>query len=1514
MKRFFKISGIVLAILATILIACMAALMSPAVQNALTRAILNSIENKIDGKFQFSSITIRPLDAIVVEDFVLIDNSPYTDPELPHLARIDTVARAKNLSVTFDVFGLISGKPAIIKDLRVKDGEFSLVNEPGGNNLKRIFTGNKKKPKKPRNIPDKEFARIDYVNIDGFRYRMINYRRPKPHRDRAINWTDFDFKDIHLTARNFSVVGTVIEGDLEHLEGKEKSGYAINHVGGHVKVASKQTTIENLVVRDLWSDVRMKVFKMHYEEGIRSLNRFIQEVRLTGDLERSRINFKTIAYMAPSLHKMDVVSILEDGLVDGYINDLHFKNLHISSPEGDFRGTFNGAMVGLPSIMATKMDFYLTNLDCTSESLAKIVKGVVPNIPIDFSKYAKGERFNIDCSMNGLLNQTVIKSKIRARRGGSLASTLRFGHLLEGSSRPITIAGRADSKDFDLGKITGIKELGPCTMRAGFKTTLGKKKLSVGIDSLRVDRLRAMDYDYSDFVASGTYSGDAFNGIIFCNDPNLNFAFSGLFSLSGKTGSRAYDFKANLAYANLNALHIDKRGKSELKFSTKANFKTLPGGDILGIINIKNVVLTDEDGDNDIGDITINSYMKGDVNNIKLDSKFLSARYSGTRFLGGFIEDMKTLTAGENLPSLLAKQPETWNGDRYSLDFKIQDANMLADFVIPGAYIAAGTTGAIEITREGMMIGDIKSQRLAIGDRYIKDMNLRLDNSAGHIEGDLYAGEMRFAPLKALDNRLRVVAGNDNVGILYSYNNDAEGANKGDISAGIEFARGADGLSLQATLLPSQITMNSDGWHLESTPVQLSSKGLKLEKLLAISSDQSLRIEGGWSSFATDTLRLTLRDFDLDAVNPFLAHGMELGGKATGTALVISPSSGMPSILANLTIIKTTFGDEDMGTFKFASSWNEARQGYRIIAQNTLEDGSKPMAMRGFLSPSDKAFRADFNFDKFNVGGFGTMIESLLSEMKGQVSGQVKADGHFGRDMNFHSDSLALTDGLLRIAFTNVPYSVEGKMSVHGNAVHFDDVSVKDSSGENGRITGSIGWKNRGDFDMGLKIDINNMQVLNMEENVNPTFYGDIRATGTATLSGPLSDLLFKVNARTTGDGELHIPMNSTGGMSRTDLLVFKEPEPEVAPDPYEEMMKARKAKEKKDVRFKMDMSVEAHEGVTGFIEVDKTAGNMFSGNGHGNIQMKMDMSKGDMSFGGNYSISSGVYHFAALGIAKRDFKVQEGSNVKFAGGIMETALDIKALYNTKTSLATLLSDTLSTSSRHLVECGIGISGKLKAPRIQFTIDVPDIDPTTKARVESALNTEDKIQKQFLSLLISGGFLPDDPSGVVNNSSMLGATVADMMASQLSNVLQKLNIPIDLGLDYQQTTSGADIFEVAVSTQLFNNRVSINGTFGNRQRSTTSSQDVVGDIDVEFKLTKNGNIRATAFHHTADQYTNYLDNLKRSGLGMSLQTEFDTAGELLRNLFPWMYKKTEANKEAIIEEKEKTVIIIEADE
>ena len=154
--------------------------------------------------------------------------------------------------------------------------------------------------------------------------------------------------------------------------------------------------------------------------------------------------------------------------------------------------------------------------------------------------------------------------------------------------------------------------------------------------------------------------------------------------------------------------------------------------------------------------------------------------------------------------------------------------------------------------------------------------------------------------------------------------------------------------------------------------------------------------------------------------------------------------------------------------------------------------------------------------------------------------------------------------------------------------------------------------------------------------------------------------------------------------------------------------------------------------------------------------------------------------------------------------------------------------------------------------------------------------------RQFLALILSGSFIPDEQSGIVNNTSVSYFNATEILSTQLNSILQQLNIPVDFGFSYQPTETGYDMFDVAVSTQLWSNRVSVNGNIGNRRFMTSNRDNIVGDVDVEVKLDSAGRTRLRLFSHSADEYSNYLDQTQRNGAGISYKKEFNSLRDLFR--------------------------------
>ena len=609
-----------------------------------------------------------------------------------------------------------------------------------------------------------------------------------------------------------------------------------------------------------------------------------------------------------------------------------------------------------------------------------------------------------------------------------------------------------------------------------------------------------------------------------------------------------------------------------------------------------------------------------------------------------------------------------------------------------------------------------------------------------------------------------------------------------------------------------------------------------------------------------------------------------LEGRATGRALILSPSNPTPGLLASILCDSTRVSGKRMGQVRISSVWDDANKRFNARLLNNL-DGKSTLNAEAYLVPSNQKLHADIRLDGFNLGYAESIMSGLCTEFGGNLSGQVSIDGT-AKDIHLSSKDLHVDNGLMTLDFTRVPYRIDGDLGLDDGGLHFIDVTLSDGEGGTGRARGDIELNDFRNMKLDLHLFLRQIKALALPAGVNPILYGNVYASGRVDVTGPINKILLNIDAATAKKGELHIPLSSRSSGSSQEMLTFTEPETPQEEDPYELMMATSKAvsSNAKDLR----MLLKVRPTVDTQVYIDVSDDNTLNASGTGTVEIETQMSTGGFTMNGDYNISQGSFHFSVLNLVTRDFTIQDGSTVRFNGDVWNTDLNVKGLYVTKANLATLISSEEEASvSRRTVNCGIEITGKLSDPEVKFNIDVPDLSPVAQTQVESALNTEDKVQKQFVYLLVAGSFLPSEESGITTGGTeMLFSNVSSIMSGQLNNIFQKLNIPVDLGLNYQATQTGNNLFDVALSTQLFNNRVIVNGTVGNRQLvggATTS--EVAGDIDIEIKLNRSGSLRLNIFSHSADQLTYYLDNSQRNGAGITYQREFNTFADFFRELF-----------------------------
>ena len=110
--------------------------------------------------------------------------------------------------------------------------------------------------------------------------------------------------------------------------------------------------------------------------------------------------------------------------------------------------------------------------------------------------------------------------------------------------------------------------------------------------------------------------------------------------------------------------------------------------------------------------------------------------------------------------------------------------------------------------------------------------------------------------------------------------------------------------------------------------------------------------------------------------------------------------------------------------------------------------------------------------------------------------------------------------------------------------------------------------------------------------------------------------------------------------------------------------------------------------------------------------------------------------------------------------------------------------------------------------------------------------------------------------GGTNRNNELASVASSTLSSQLSSMLGQISDKWSISPNFRSDKGDFSDVEVnlALSSQLLNNRLLINGNFGYRDKMiSTNNSNFIGDFDIEYLLNKAGNIRLKAYNHFNDQ-------------------------------------------------------------
>jgi len=208
-------------------------------------------------------------------------------------------------------------------------------------------------------------------------------------------------------------------------------------------------------------------------------------------------------------------------------------------------------------------------------------------------------------------------------------------------------------------------------------------------------------------------------------------------------------------------------------------------------------------------------------------------------------------------------------------------------------------------------------------------------------------------------------------------------------------------------------------------------------------------------------------------------------------------------------------------------------------------------------------------------------------------------------------------------------------------------------------------------------------------------------------------------------------------------------------------------------------------------------------------------------------------------------------------------------------------------SRRITVDVVINLEGEHLQPDISFNLGYPNVNSAVRSELEYKIGTSGNTEAQAFSLLALGQFYTPDVLGGNAGSALLGGVFQSASSGLFSSLLGDDGGVFEVGLNYEQGSrtpeqSTADRFGVTLSTQI-SERVLINGQVGVPVGGVTETV-IVGNIEIEFLLNEEGNLRAKIFNRENNiQYIGEELGFTQ-GVGLSYQVDFDTFKELVKKI------------------------------
>ena len=1279
--------------------------------------------------------------------------------------------------------------------------------------------------------------------------------------------------------------------NIKRLSFKEQSGLNIKRLSMHYEGGKSSSRLTDFVLRMPGTDIQLGDLVASYR--FRGDHFVTPSLRYSGSIKPSTVTLSDIACLLPSLNTFQSTLSIASNF-NGEGERLNIPLLTIGSTTGDIGINIGGWIKDLRDGQPT------WNVDIHDLALsARTVSFISENL--------QGQRIQVP---QELVRMGSIHMKGHAQgRGDRSIETHNQLQTDAGSvNMNLTIDdkrhfnGHIDTKDFNLKKVLNDDQFGILSTDIDLSGQLPDgQPLIVKADG-QIHQFEFKGYNYQHIDIDGLYSPTDIHGHASIDDANIGLMLDGSIIKTGKQ----HNVKLEATFANISpkAMHLSEMwGDARFFGDIKADFLASNINDAVGTFDIEELSMQGLRASYDLEKFHIESGYDGDVHYVNMTSDFGEASIRGDF-------DYKTLsqsftnfiaTRMSTIPGLPAVDPNVHND--FSIQATIRKSDWVQHLLRTPFYLTKPLTlrGSLNDERQQIFL------ECDIPQFFYKDS--RYDNAHLSILSPINTLQYDVSITKHNDDSddmdLQVMGSvhNDQLSATLEWDNHAEEQTSGRVTAMAYFDNSFnDTQKAFVKLASSQMTIKNKTWDILPATITYADKNIHVDGFSIRHGKQFLKLNGIASENKQDSVKVNMRDLDIDYILDLVNFdAVSFSGKITGSGVVRGVLGDLEAD-AKILVKGFEFEHGRMGNMDALVKWNTEKE--QIDIQALAVDARARTVIGGYVSPKRDYLDLDFRAEGTRLEFAKSFTETFIDEIEGYAMGNVKLAGPLSA-LNLYGD--LILNGKAHVSTLNCTYEMENDtLLLTRDNITFKNCVIYDIYGNRGVMTGGIHHNDLTNLTYDIYLNARNLLAYDFKTFGDATFYGTAYADGTVGIHGKENSLLIEADV-TPRRGTVFVY-----NAAATDVITDQEFISWSSKDEFnisrratvsktEEAQEAADLTPRADLRtdIRMNLKINATPDATIRLLMDERTNDYITMRGSGDLQTSF-YNKGGFNLFGTYRISEGTYGITIQNIIKKNFVFKEGGTISFAGDPYDARLDMQAQHTVNGVSLSDLNVGKSFSNTVRVNCLMNISGQPRAPIIGFDLDIPNVNSDEKQMLRSIINSEEEMNQQVIYLLAVGRFYPqgannasdEETAGKSKTSLAMQSLLSGTLSSQLNDVLNRV-------IKSNNWTFGANIstgdegwnnaeYEGIINGRLLNNRLLINGQFGYRDGTSTTSTtkavsatpSFIGDFDIRYLLLPNGNLAFKVYNQTNDRYFT-KSSLNTQGIGIIMQKDFNGLADLL---------------------------------